>query len=261
MTKPYDVFDAAAADYDSVGVDFVGPMGSALVEAAGIRAGERVLDVGCGRGAVLFPAAAAVGPSGSVTGIDMAPAMVELTRAAAAGLPQVTVAVGDGQAPDFPAGSFDVVALGLVLFFLPDPEAALRAYRRLLRPGGRLAFSCFAAFDPGYREAMRVIGEHTDEPPQQPKLPAMFDSEDTLRSAVGAAGFDGVTIGDLTVRSEFRDLEHFLAWVDSHAGRAVLRRVPAERRPALLAALAPVLPDPPAMSTGVRLVGAVRPAG
>ncbi|MEV0900289.1 methyltransferase domain-containing protein [Actinoplanes sp. NPDC049802] len=261
MTKAYDVFDAAAADYDSVGVEFFGPMGSALVAAAGIRAGERVLDVGCGRGAVLFPAAAAAGKSGSVTGIDMAPAMVALTRAATAGLPQVAVQVGDGQSPDFPEGSFDAVTLGQVLFFLPDPEAALRAYHRLLRPGGRLAFSCFAAFDPRYREAMRTIAAHAVDAPPQERLPAMFDSDDTLRSAVDDAGFAVPRIDQLTVRSEFRDLENFLSWVDSHAGRAVLRRVPGERRPELLAALAPVLPDPPAMSTTIRLVVAERPVG
>jgi ubiquinone/menaquinone biosynthesis C-methylase UbiE len=48
-----DVFDRASADYDAVGVDFFTPMGAALVSAASPQPGERVLDVGCGRGAVL----------------------------------------------------------------------------------------------------------------------------------------------------------------------------------------------------------------
>jgi ubiquinone/menaquinone biosynthesis C-methylase UbiE len=73
-----------------------------------------------------------------------------------ASIPWVSVRLGDAQAPAFPDGSFDVVTAGLVLFFLPDPRAALTAYRKLLRPSGRLAFTCFAAHDPRYPEALRV---------------------------------------------------------------------------------------------------------
>ncbi|MEU8615659.1 methyltransferase domain-containing protein, partial [Actinoplanes sp. NPDC048791] len=94
-------FDAAAASYDSVGVDFFTPMGAELVRRAAIRPGEYVLDVGCGRGAVLLSAAAATGPTGRVVGIDLAPSMVELTAAATAHLPGVTVQVGDAQQPAF----------------------------------------------------------------------------------------------------------------------------------------------------------------
>lgn len=112
------------------------------------------------RGAVLIPAADAVGAGGRVTGVDLAPGRVARTAAAAAGRPQVTVLVGDAQAPDFPPGSFDVPTAGLVLFFLPDPAAALAAYRRVLRPGGRLAFSAFAAHDPLYRQAQEILTRH-----------------------------------------------------------------------------------------------------
>jgi ubiquinone/menaquinone biosynthesis C-methylase UbiE len=88
-------FDEAAATYDAVGVEFFTPMGAELVRRAAIRPGEHVLDVGCGRGAVLLPAAHATGPGGRVTGIDLAPAMVALTGREVADLPWVTVAVGD----------------------------------------------------------------------------------------------------------------------------------------------------------------------
>ncbi|GIF15486.1 class I SAM-dependent methyltransferase [Actinoplanes teichomyceticus] len=249
-----DVFDEVAADYDSVGVDFFTPMGAALVDAAGITAGERVLDVGCGRGAVLFPAAEAAGPQGRVTGIDRAPGMVALTGAAAAHLPQVTVELGDAQAPRFRPGSFDVVTAGLVLFFLPDAGAALRAYRELLRPGGRLAVSTFAAHDPRHRAVMRTLASHAEDPPAPPAAAATFQDPDRLREAVAEAGFSGTTIAPFTVRSRFRDLDHFLAWVGSHTGRAVLRRIPAARWPAARAAIVPLLPDPPELTTTIHLV-------
>src|SRR4051812_48587612 len=92
-------FDETAASYDSVDVDFFTPMGAELVRRAAIRPGEHVLDVGCGRGAVLLNAAAATGPAGRVVGIDLAPSMVRLTAAATAHLPAVSVEVGDAQEP------------------------------------------------------------------------------------------------------------------------------------------------------------------
>ncbi|MFC7534346.1 class I SAM-dependent methyltransferase [Actinoplanes sp. GCM10030250] len=253
-----DIFDQAAADYDNVGVEFFTPMGAALAAAAGIKPGDRVLDVGCGRGAVLFPAARAAGPGGQVTGIDLAPSMVELTSRDAADLGTVDVRVGDAQDPGFPAASFDVVTAGLLLFFLPDPGAALRSYRKILRPGGTLAFSTFAQQDPRYRAAFQAMGRHADGATNQPAVAEMFQDADRLRAAVSDAGFEGVRIEDLTVHSEFRDLHHFLAWVGSHAGRAVLSRVPRERRAALVTELSAILPDPPELTTTIYLIVAHR---
>ena len=98
--------------------------------------GDRVLDVGCGRGAALFPAAEAVGVTGSVAGIDLVAAMVAATAAdiTRRGVANASVRVGDAESPEFPDRSFDAVLAGFVLFFLPDLAAALRACARLLRP-------------------------------------------------------------------------------------------------------------------------------
>ncbi|WP_436519632.1 class I SAM-dependent methyltransferase [Actinoplanes sp. HUAS TT8] len=249
-----DVFEEVAADYDNVGAEFFTPMGAALARAAGVKPGEAVLDVGCGRGAVLFPAAEATGPAGHVTGIDQAPSMVALTRAAAAHLPHVTVEAGDAQAPDFPPGTFDVITAGLVVFFLPDARAALAAYRRLLRPGGRLAFSTFAAHDPRHSAAMATLAAHAVNPPPRPAETGTFQNPDWLRDAVVSAGFSRTEIAPFTVRTTFRDVPHFVEWVGSHGGRVVLRRIPAERRAAAEAALAPLFPEPPVLTTTIHLI-------
>jgi ubiquinone/menaquinone biosynthesis C-methylase UbiE len=256
MTTPseiVEVFDGAAATYDSVGVDFFTPIGAALVAEAGPAPGERVLDVGCGRGAVLFAAAEAVGPGGSVTGIDLAPAMVARTAAAAADMPNVTVEMGDAQAPAYPDESFDVVTAGLVLFFLDSPGAALVAYRRLLRPGGRLAFSSFASYDPRYPQAMKILARHADKPPAQRPVDEMFGSADRLRAAVEAAGFAHSTVRDAEVRSTFTDAAHLVKWIGSHGGRQLISRVPPERLDAATAAIAAEVTGPLIFTTRFRL--------
>lgn len=98
------LFDRLAADYDQSGVDFFEPIADGLLAHVPPREGERWLDVGCGRGAVLLPAAAAVGAAGQVVGIDIAASMVERVRDAAAAqrLTNVEVTVADATAP--PAG-------------------------------------------------------------------------------------------------------------------------------------------------------------
>jgi ubiquinone/menaquinone biosynthesis C-methylase UbiE len=249
------IFDQAATSYDSVGVDFFTPMGAELVRRAAIRPGEHVLDVGCGRGAVLLSAAAAAGADGRVVGIDLAPAMVRLTAAAAAHLPTVSVQVGDAQAPAFEPETFDVVTAGLVLFFLPDPPAALAAYRRLLRPGGRLAFTSFAAFDPRYERAMKAMAAHTANPDRR-RPAGIFQSPETIRAALAA--YSDVRITEFTQVSRFAGIEQWMAWLGSHAGRELIEAVPADRLAAATAAAESELDGARADDGAIRLTTTIR---
>src|SRR5690349_10856651 len=89
------MFDRAAATYDIAAFPFFTPFGEALVEFAEIKPEERVLDVGCGAGAVLGPASRL---AGSATGIELSPAMAERARAAA---PDAEVVVGDAASLPF----------------------------------------------------------------------------------------------------------------------------------------------------------------
>jgi ubiquinone/menaquinone biosynthesis C-methylase UbiE len=252
------IFDEAADTYDNVGVDFFRPIAAELVRAVTPRPGDRVLDVGCGAGAVLLPVAEAVGPQGHVTGIDLAPGMVARTAAAATGLDTVTVELGDAQAPAYPPESFDLITSGLVLFFLPDPPAALAAYRELLAPGGRLGFTSFAQHDPRYPEAMKLLTRFADDPPPQRPLHAMFASAEEVRAATLGAGFAEAEVRDITVHTEFRDAAQLLEWIWSHAGRQLVTRIPPDRRGAATAALASELGEPINFHTQVRITVAHR---
>lgn len=113
-------FNAAAADYDN-GPGCFAHFGRRLVAAADIKPGQRVLDVASGRGAVLFPAAEAVGPTGQIVGIDLADNMARATNAEAVrrGL-RAKVAVGDAEHLEFLDATFDRVLCGFGIMFFPD---------------------------------------------------------------------------------------------------------------------------------------------
>lgn len=145
-------FDQVAVSYDTVGVPWFRPIAEHLVLELAPRPGERALDIGSGRGAVLFPLAEAVGPTGHVTAIDLAPGMVQALRQDVAdrGLDQVDVLIQDAANPDLDPVSFDLVASSLVLFFLPDPAAAVRRWHDLLVPGGRIGITSFGPRDPHF---------------------------------------------------------------------------------------------------------------
>ncbi|MGH3738511.1 MAG: class I SAM-dependent methyltransferase [Micromonosporaceae bacterium] len=241
------VFDRSAESYDQVGVDFFTPIGRRLAEHAAVRPGERLLDLGCGRGAALLPAARAVGPTGTATGIDLAPTMVRLTGAAAAaqGLSWVDVRVGDAEAPDLPDASVDLVLASLVIFMLPDPVRALASYMRLLRPGGRLAFSTFSTYDERYETALKVLRGYLPEDTPAPRIPedSPFRDAESIGALLAGAGFTDVLHTEATFHSRFRDFAHWTDWTWSHGGRATLEKIPEQRLPEALAATEAALAD------------------
>ncbi|MEV4561601.1 methyltransferase domain-containing protein [Kitasatospora sp. NPDC049285] len=106
-----------------------------------LRPGHRVLDVGCGPGTITADLAAAVGPTGRVTGVDTAAEVLEQAAGLAAerGLDTLDFQVADVYRLPFPDGSFDVVHAHQVLQHLADPVAALREMRRVTAPGGLIA--------------------------------------------------------------------------------------------------------------------------
>jgi SAM-dependent methyltransferase len=120
------------------------PLTRRLFHEAGIKAGMRVLDVGCGSGDVSFLVASIVGESGEVVGADRAGAAVERARAhaKAAEVANVTFLVGDPTELEFDR-PFDAVVGRFILMYYPDPADALRKFAEKLRPGGLVVFHEF----------------------------------------------------------------------------------------------------------------------
>lgn len=252
------VFDRAADSYDAVGVPWFGPIAAGLVDELAVRPGERVLDVGCGRGAALVPLTHAAGRAGSVLGIDLAPRMVERTAADVADLPQVEVRVGDAMAPGLPAASYDVVASCLVLFFLPDPAAAVRAWVDLLAPGGRMGVTTFGTQDERWKGLDGVFRPYLPQAMLDARTSGTrgpFASDDGMEQLLRDAGLVDVRTASREIVTRFDDAEHWIRFSWSHGQRAMWEAVPAERhaevRAAIVAKMEP-LGTPIELTQGVR---------
>ncbi|MFD9740405.1 class I SAM-dependent methyltransferase [Umezawaea sp. NPDC059074] len=227
------VFDRAADTYDEVGVPWFRPIALGLAEELAVAAGERVLDIGCGRGALLAPLAEAAGSTGYVLGIDLAPRMVRLTAEDFRDVPQVEVRVADAVAPGLPASSFDVVGASLVLFFLPDPVGAVTAWAELLVAGGRLGVATFGPQDERWREVDALF---------TPYLPAQlldartsgqrgpFASDEGVEGLLLDGGFFDVRTAHRDVEAVFRDADHLVEFSWSHGQRVMWEAVPETER-------------------------------
>lgn len=131
------LFDRAAPNYGRVGQDFFGYFGSRLVRLAEVGPGCAFLDVGCGSGALLVPAAASVGNKGLAVGVDVSREMLAQVRQAL-GRASLTAAVtvGDAQRLPFRDGLFDVVGSSFAFTYFSEPIEAAIEMRRVLRSGG-----------------------------------------------------------------------------------------------------------------------------
>lgn len=127
-----------AENYQRYFVPSIGaPVADDLIETAGPRAGQRVLDVACGTGVVARLAAERVGATGAVAGLDLNPCMLAIARAQASSGATIDWYEANAEAMPFPAGSFDIVLCQMGLQFVANKLAALREIRRVLDIGGR----------------------------------------------------------------------------------------------------------------------------
>ncbi|MGK3997696.1 class I SAM-dependent methyltransferase [Sorangium sp. So ce1024] len=173
------------------------PLGALAMDRAGIAAGERVLDVGCGMGETTLELGRRVGPGGAVVGVDVSAPMLERARAAAlaAGAANVAFEDADAQTTALP-GPFDVLYSRFGVMFFSEPEAAFANLRRALRTGARLAFVCWRSLQENawLLVPATVAARHLEMPQPDPHAPGPFAFADAarVRGLLERAGFTRV---------------------------------------------------------------------
>lgn len=159
--------------------------GGDLVRRLGIGPGDVALDVGCGTGNLAIQAAQA---GASVTGVDIAPPMIERARRAAeeAG---VTAAFAEGDAEALPAadGSFDVVMSSFACMFAPRHRVAASEMARVLRPGGRLGVLTWVPYG-DVAGLLRLRSTHLPAPPPAAESPILWGDPDHVRACFAGTG-------------------------------------------------------------------------
>jgi ubiquinone/menaquinone biosynthesis C-methylase UbiE len=242
------LFDMLAEDYDGSGLPFFQPIARGLVDQLAPRGGERVLDIGCGRGAATVPLANAVLPAGTVTAIDLSSEMVRLTLAAVdeLGAPpgSIEVAVMDASHPTLPEASYDVIASSLVLFFLPEPATAARRWVRLLAPGGRIGLSTFGAYDDAWRAVDALFIPYLPPQMRDPRITGAespFTSDAGVEALLADAGAIGVTTVTQPIRLVVDDAAGWRRFTMTTGQRGMWASVPEQERPKLFERAAELL--------------------
>lgn len=179
-----------------------------LLDAAGIGAGDRVLDIGCGTGQTTRDAARAA-VSGSALGLDLSARMIALARqlAAAEGLANVGFEQADAQIHPFEAGAFDVAISRTGAMFFGDPVAAFRNIAGALRPGGRLTLLAWQELprNEWVRELFAALAAGRELPAPPPEAPGPFSLADParVRRILTAAGFADVQLQSMNAPMYF----------------------------------------------------------
>jgi ubiquinone/menaquinone biosynthesis C-methylase UbiE len=201
------MFRGPAEIYDRFVGRYSPGLARAMCEAAGVRPGQRALDVGCGSGALVAALAEVLGAE-NVAGIDPSEPFVEASRAR---VPRARILVGSAESIPFADGEFDATLSQLVVNFLADPEQGLREMSRVTRAGGVVAgcvwdysgemtmlrtfWDAAAALDP--ERAELLMESHT----------MRFARPEELVTLWRSAGLDDVDVAPIVVEASYEDFE------------------------------------------------------
>jgi ubiquinone/menaquinone biosynthesis C-methylase UbiE len=161
-----------------------------LITAGEVKRGDRVLDIGCGPGYLARMLAEAVGPKGSVVGIDAAPEMIDYAKSKARTLAHCRFEAGAAESLAFPDASFEVVTSSLMMHHLPNDLQlqAVREMRRVLRPGGTLVLADFTIPERGGWRIVASLTGHAGDMARRMVSP--------VEALAAKAGFRDLRSGD-----------------------------------------------------------------
>jgi ubiquinone/menaquinone biosynthesis C-methylase UbiE len=242
--------------------DAARPIEEWLVAALDPQEGETFLELAAGVGDTGLAAAARLGPSGKLISTDFSGQMVDAARRRAdeLGVTNAEFRIMDAERMELPDDSVDGVLCRWGYMLMADPAAALRESKRVLRPGGRLAFSVWAEpeANPWASVPAKAVFEHTGLQPPDPLAPGIFAmaSEERIRALLGEAGLDASRIERVEMVWHFDTPEHHWHYVMDLAGALamVVRSLP-EREQAAVRRLTEERVEPLVQPPGYGLSG------
>ena len=224
------------------------PFGAKAIERAEIKAGERVIDVGCGCGKTTGVLADLVSPGGRITALDVSVPMLEVARnRIATNAELVDFISADAATYALEPESYDVLFSQFGLMFFLNPDEAFSNLFRALRPGGRVSFVCWRRpeLNPFLMipfEAVRSFVPDMPVPsPNVPASPFSLAPEDRVTMLLGDAGFEDIRLEEFRhpTRMGHGDLEACLRFVAdfSNPVATALRRADPSKAPEILDAV------------------------
>ena len=247
------------AGYDRIGPRYLeasasrGELLAALIKAARLTPGQRVLDLASGPGLLARAAHVTVGDRGLAIASDISTSQL-------ACCPDVPRVAADGETLPFADASFDRVLCGLGLMFFPDDQAALCEMRRVLRPDGRLALSVWGRAEdvPLVETALSCMRRLL--PPPKVARPSIFrfGDPDELRRRLTRADYCDITIEHLRLAIDFSDAAaYWQGFLDLAGGAAEsLSRLPDAKQQAFASAVSDDL-APYTVAGGYRLTSSI----
>jgi SAM-dependent methyltransferase len=212
------------------------PLFEAVLDAAGAGAGTRLLDVGCGTGLTLVLATAR---GAQVAGLDVTPELLSIARER---LPDADLREGDMETLPFADAAFDAVVGVNAFQFAGDPRRALREAARVVRPGGRVVASLFAAPEKSESTAVHQAMQALMPPEDAAEhAPYALSAPGNLEAALAAAGLTVVADGEVGLAWRYDSMEDAVRGLLCSAGGARAAEAVGEDavRRTLLGALAP----------------------
>lgn len=232
-----DLFNKVSPVFDSSGPRFFSYFGERLVKLAGVKEGEKVLDVASGKGASLFLAAEKVGENGKVIAIDIAEGMVNETNLEIQrlGVKNAKTMIMDAENLDFNNETFDHILCGFGVFFFPDYKVAFNEFKRVLKKDGRFSFTTFLRkSDDEFSWFYELVDKYL--PPVQDELDEYqeeespeFHTDEGLYKILKEARFKNIQITSEEKVFVYKDEQEWWDKLWTHGSIAVLERMPEDK--------------------------------